>query len=68
MALQRKVRGGEGRGKLDKRITTTDCELIERDPFTGQVIRSERHEILLKENRCSISRSHICGSEPTNFK
>jgi hypothetical protein len=40
--------GKEKRGKLDNNNVTTDCELIERDPLTGRIIRIERHEILLK--------------------
>lgn len=58
MKLQTRVRqeeenksdGKEKREKLDNNVTT-DCELIERDPLTGRVLRIERHEILLKRNQ-----------------
>lgn len=38
----------EEKGKKIHNGLITDCELIERDPLTGQIIRIERHEVLLK--------------------
>lgn len=37
------------RGQIPK--VSADCEPIERDPFTGQVIRRERREILANRSK-----------------
>ncbi|AIF83631.1 hypothetical protein NTE_01568 [Candidatus Nitrososphaera evergladensis SR1] len=43
-AYRREESGQQKSGKG----TIVICELVERDPFTGKILRSERHEILAK--------------------
>lgn len=47
MARQTNETADEEQGKKPHNRLVTDCELIERDPLTGQIIRRQRHEVLL---------------------
>jgi hypothetical protein len=51
MAMRRNVRART----VDQmnNVITTDCELIEQDQFTGQVIRREKHQILADRHQSS---------------